>query len=719
MNYAAMGKCGSRSGPLRTAAIVLVLALAASECGESEKKSIAPRSSPVPVRETTLGQAFVADPLAGATVKLYRSGGSLISAAGAYDEKTTEGGLFQLHPKRLPKDFTVVVSGGSQGGALFDGDVKAPVAGYNGSDDVGVNPVTSVIAASDDDHDAQSIAQTTDRVKRFLGIGPQQDLGLSLAQRDEVFSGKVFLDAANGAGGYNAFVSALAKDVEAGRPARTFAGPPKNAVPYGAILSVTLLVAKYGYCLSSSSTTVANQPVVLGCAAKTLSGGTSADPAVLAALEEINKKLDLISQQINDLGEKLNRIANTDVQLSWNKVIGALQQGYFGKINSAFTNLQNATNIKFTANDRKVFAADAISTMNSLAIDGADSSMAKLLLGEGGATGHLREFASLARQKSGRFFRQPNTVTSGGFRPDDIQNVWNYLDTYQAKLEILMVERANSHTPLPLSQTAIEETIVYPYLGKPAFVPNTNPPQPVPPSQRTGDCGAAGVTGSCRGWREQELRLVPRPLPDGVAIDTDTGLMWYAQALPQEVYDDLAKYDCRDMQPNYPCMPFDRVQRLNREPLCPGVNPYFCANPGGLNKGFTNWERPPFYSKKGAGKLGNKAVEILIKNEPPPPGTIGEWLSSAGGFFAVVNGAPVAIPKLADKRAWTSQTPSAICPKDECGADPHLVVDLGNGSESYGDAANPATKLWSLAVRVPAPCERYYYDVADPAPTTC
>src|SRR5437867_6626396 len=136
LNYAAMRTHGSGSRLWRTAALGVVLTLAAAGCSGNGKKTNGAGSKGVPVRETTLGQAFVADPLAGATVKLYKSGGSVINAAGAYDEKTTEGGLFQLHPKRLPKDFTVVVSGGSQGGALFDGDVKTVVAGYNGSDDV-------------------------------------------------------------------------------------------------------------------------------------------------------------------------------------------------------------------------------------------------------------------------------------------------------------------------------------------------------------------------------------------------------------------------------------------------------------------------------------------------------------------------------------------------------------------------------------------------------
>jgi hypothetical protein len=656
----------------------------------------------VRVRETTLGQVFVDHPLAGATVKLYTPGGSLIRAAGAYDGQTSPAGFFSLHPKRLPKDFTVVASEGTNGGALFTGDVKGVVAGYDGSSDVGVNPVTSVISAYHDRHKGESVDQSTRRVKQFLGIGSLVDVGLPLAQSSEVFSGKSFLDAAQAGGGFNAFVTSLAGDVSAGKPPRSFAGPPPNAVPFGAILSLSLLIAKFGYCVGTTQTTIAGQGVALGCTLKAIgAGGGGTDPAVLASLNEINQKLGVISQQLTDLDNKLSAIGNAVLQNQWNAVIDRLQTGFYGQINTAFTDMLNATNTTYPAGDRQRAAADAQIIMENLSTGssaGADFSMSQLLIGAGGSTGYIRQFGDLVRAQSGKFFRNSNAVTRGGVNASTIQDEWNYLDAWQAKLEYLLVERANLKG---YTKPYIEQNVVFPYLGSPAYVPNTDPPQQVPLSSRTQNCPPAPVTATnCRGWRDQEVRLIPRPLPDGTVIDTSTGLMWYQRFLAPNWYDNPDPY-CPPKPGGglLPCPPTMITKDLNAN-----------RHAGLSNLGFTNWGTPE-----------KERLEALVRGAPS--GTkAGDWLAQTGGFFypgGIYQDTPVPITQFpGDARAWTSTFAySVACADCPGGYDTNYVVNLVDGTTGPERVTNIYRKsLWSVAFRPLAQCEFYYDDVTKSSP---
>jgi hypothetical protein len=702
-----MDRGGSRKTAWRAVALGLTLAVVAGACGSSgTKKSGGKASAPVPVRETTLGQVFVDHPLAGATVKLYTPSGSLIKAAGAYEGQTSPAGFFSLHPKRLPKDFTVVVSEGTDGGALFTGDVRAVVAGYDGGSDVGVNPVTSVIAAYHDSHKSESVTQSTRRVKQFLGIGSLVDVGLPLAASAEVFSGKSFLDAAQAGGGFNAFVTSLAGDVSAGKPPRSFAGPPPNAVPFGAILSLSLLIAKFGYCVGTTQTTTAGQGVALGCTLKAIGAtGGGTDPAVLATLNDINQKLSVITQQLTELDNKLSAIGNAILQNQWNGVVQGLQTGFYGQINTAFTDMLNATNTTYPASDRQRAAADAQTIMENLSTGssaGADFSMSQLLIGAGGATGAIRQFSDLVRAQSGKFFRNPNSVTRGGVSASTIQDEWDYLDAWQAKLEYLMVERANVKG---YTKGYVEQNVVFPYLGSPAYVPNTDPPQPVPLSSRTQNCPPAPVTATnCRGWRDQEVRLVPKPLPAGTVLDTTTGLMWYQRVLAPNPYD--------TPDPNCPPKPGGGYL------ACPptGITKDLNANryPTLSNFGFTNWGTP---EKDG--------LEAFVRGVPSGM-SVGDWLSQAGGFFylgGIQSDTQIPVPQFpsltaGESRAWTSTISHAVSCSDCLGGYlANYVVNLIDGKTGSENANYKYNKrLWSLAFRPLAQCEFYYDDVTKSSP---
>jgi hypothetical protein len=690
------------------AAAALALSLLGASCasGSTGSKSGAPKGVPLPA--TMLAQAVLDAPLAGATVKVYRSSGSLISAAGAYDQKTGADGFFVLHPKRLPKDFTIVASDGTVGGAIFSGDVKAVVSGLDGATDVNVNPVTSVIAAYHDRRPRQSLTQVSDRVKRYLGIGALVDVGTMLAEGSQIFSAKVFLDAAKEAGGFDAFVKTLAADVDAGKPSRSFAGPPTNSAGVAEVLKFVFEVvkagAKFGYCVGTTSTTVAGKDFVLGCAMKAIGAGDSGgtDPAVLERLDEIHKQLEVVTTQLTNLQNQLSSIGNAVLQNQWNSMAATLRTGIYAEIDYAFGRMLSATNPNFSAATRQQAARDAQATMENLSLKGADSSMAHLLIGEGGSTGAIRQFSDLVRAQSGRFFVNPNAVARPGVRADTIQTVWDYMDAYQAKLEYLLIERDNAKG---YDKAFIDQHDVFPYLGSPPFVPDTDPPQPVPLSQRTGNCPTAPVTAAnCAGWRDQELRLVPRPLPDNAVIDLTTGRMWYQKLIPPYHYDVPIPAACASTQPGTKCPPTLYVKQLN----------VGYSGPAYPNLGFTNWETPD----KGT-------LEGLTQGAPP--GTrVGDWLSAAAGFYAT-NGrgtpGPIAPPPnvTGETRAWTSTREQTVfCPSDECPYPKvsNFVVDLLTGTTGTELIPPVYNKLlWSIADRLVDPCEHYYDNVSQPAPT--
>lgn len=383
---------------------------------------------------------------------------------------------------------------------------------------------------------------------------------------------------------------------------------------------------------------------------------------------------------------------------------------------------------------------------------GLSSALANDLVGnQGGKVPTLRYAADYARQASGRFFRNPNTLSVGNAAPQALQDTWTYIDLQQISLVWLLL---NYHQTQDEPDVAyMDQEIVRPYLGNPPLKPDVRPATLVPPSERTSMCPNSGVTEvNCMGWRDRELRLVPQALPKGTTIDTATGLMWLQNigsrdgegVVPTDKARTLSGYN-RDnggsgpsgLQTEPDCS--YTVWSDKKGSDCPSV--YRVAHmAASVNAGKTDWKTP---TKSQLDRLVRPGID------GPTTGTkLPEWLSSAGGFFWMFGpvdgsrtdtqqrsvatiGTEVCIDGARrvctrpEPRAYTSTSngqQNMICdipewPKGCFNGSRNEAVNLLTGESTFGEVWRyDANGLWAMAVRPLTRCEFYFDDVSGPSP---
>jgi hypothetical protein len=675
-------------------AVILVAGACSTSPGTSSSKppGVAAASS-LPVLETTLGQVFLDKPLVGASVRLYRPDGSLISPQGAYDQTTVDDGIFLLHPKHLPADFTIVASGGTHGGAAFSGDVRALVGHHAADDaDLGVNAATTLVAAYHDRHKDQAIDDITTRVKEGLGIGALGDIGIGLALTDYPFSGATFLDAADASGGFNVFINTLVVDLESKLVLPNFDPPPDAAAlaQEAGAASTAATMLKVASALAAFSKCAAGGSQVYGCVVSAMSGGTS---EILASLSAIHQTLALIVEQLAALAGQLSELKIILLQAEWNRVVLALLTNYSAQAESGFNALVNASNTALLETTRAHWAGQVALFAGLLHEKAAPVGVSGLLLGAGGISKPMTTFSNLLWEESKRteansrrtgFFRNSTYFTSAGVNNDiegadalRIQQAWQYLNIDQKRVEYLEDFWANSQAAL--LPEAVKQNYVYPYVG----------PSEKADSASTINCPAPPVTlADCRGWLQQENLLVPRPLPTYTAIDTKTGLMWFLVLTPQKGYG----------LPHVACVANTWVDN-GTTPDCRTPSTATTAN-GDPSSAFRDW-RTPSRSELGA-----------LVNSAPNPQNAGPWLSAAVGF---VGQGGLSIQKLSDPVFWTNRGVGFI-QRGATVQDPsyriyggnNYVVDLNNGQHGQRPTADDSMTTWTISVRTPAKCEFYH-----------
>jgi hypothetical protein len=180
--------------------------------------SSAPAAKPyTPLPAWALIQA--GEPLVGAKVRAYKGRHVELKTRlrGPWDKaQTYKTGTAVFDAAKLPKTFVISVAGGTIRGAPFAGTLRATVTGYRSPQTVYVNPVTTLVSAYLRLHPKTTASAATARMKRFLAIPAWQDIGADLGSSAKYFSGAELMSEAAENGGFNAFVSLLAR--EAGRP---------------------------------------------------------------------------------------------------------------------------------------------------------------------------------------------------------------------------------------------------------------------------------------------------------------------------------------------------------------------------------------------------------------------------------------------------------------------------------------------------------------------
>jgi hypothetical protein len=637
-----------------------------------------------------LGQAFLEHPLSGASVSLYALNGRLLPAAGRYDVRTSPDGFFTVHPRRLPRNFRVAVSGGRDGRALSKAHLQALVVNYNGAIDIGVDAATTLQSVYHNQHPRVPLRLVSQRVLAFLGLPAGYDIGVQLVTVSNAFDQAEFMGRARKAGGFDVYVAKLAERIAHAGSHQSFVHAPRragrltahvSAVPLSSIsagLTLAFKAWKTIACLAKK--------FEFGCVVNAFAGGGGGNEEQLAELRAIHEQLTQVANQISQLQVLLttaiNNLHNTLLQTQWNNVQMSFQTSLYGEISSAYDNLMASTNPSYTPQDRTLAAQRAREAMNSLANKGADGTMANNLIGQGGATGALAQWSDLVRQQadgsSSGFFAFSDrryTPQRGGYvyhgLADLIPEEWAFFDTWQGKLEYVLIEGDNA---LGHSKTFVDEQVIAPYLG----VPISDAQKPLSQKPRNA-CGSRPVTSTCRGWRDQELARVGSPLPDEAVIDVRTGLMWSTRVWNQ----------------SYPPPP--NVTPKGGKAWADAVVSDFYNNPAYFLTwgGFSNWRLPT-----------EAELKALFKDRTQVPG-LRSHLSDQGGFFTdpPSQSSHQPLDRLGnDGLAWTSTR----------AGNQYVLGSLVTGAFSNGNG--PANVI---VVRDVGPCELYYDDLSRPVPPPC
>jgi hypothetical protein len=161
---------------------------------------------------------------------------------GGRQERTSALGVALLEFARLPRDFTVVVSGGRAGGHRLKGFLSAEVRGYGSGNVVNVNPVTTLVELWRRVDPRVSTSRARRTVDRALRIPAWAD-DIDLQATDRWFDGDAFLSASSrgrhGVARISREISDLLVSIRQGGHARRFsarhpmatqASPPKPPV---------------------------------------------------------------------------------------------------------------------------------------------------------------------------------------------------------------------------------------------------------------------------------------------------------------------------------------------------------------------------------------------------------------------------------------------------------------------------------------------------------
>jgi hypothetical protein len=176
-------------------------------------------------------------PVSGARVRVYAAGPgdhgrrSLRQLGGARLARTQESGIAMLEFDRLPRSFTVVVSGGRAEGRLLRGSLSAQVRAYRSGTVVHVTPVTTLVERWRRDDPGVNRARARVSVYRALGI-PRWADDIDLRVTDRWFDGDTFL--ARERGRLDRAIPELLDEIRNGAEVRFQGTPPE---PSGAALA--------------------------------------------------------------------------------------------------------------------------------------------------------------------------------------------------------------------------------------------------------------------------------------------------------------------------------------------------------------------------------------------------------------------------------------------------------------------------------------------------
>lgn len=412
--------------------------------------------------------------LSGAHVRVLQNGRALRPGNGAGAQPTSTAGTVLLSFGRLPRQFTVEVKPRQSLGGTF----RAIVQNYTTGSVVFVNPVTTLVAdvyaAQRQRGHAVSLARARREVYGTLGIPSwesQEDLRFTPA----TFDGGAYLMAARRAGGVAALDRRVVRDIlnEDRDRHRFHAAVASAAVIPAVVTSIFTGLAKSAgeTLLGALKHKAASSLIGWVLAAFGLneeSGGLTVED-----LEPIKQQLNALAQQLTQTQGQIERAGFATLVHQTDQTIGQITYAMDQLNFLATTRADDPTKVAFTQR--------IIDYIGSHLLD-APQILNQHLTSPLSVSDNLIKSASRVVATRDKFFDRHSS--------DEVQSVYDYFAAYQAELAVLLTEYY--HT-----------------------LPNIYLPTTI----------KANLDAVERHVTNQASSLKP-PVPDGVVLDTKSGLMW-------------------------------------------------------------------------------------------------------------------------------------------------------------------------------------------------
>ncbi len=339
---------------------------------------------------------------------------------------------------RLPREFTVVISGGSADGRRMPGQLGAVVRGYSSGSVVYVNPVTTLIAgavgASANRSGTSAPAAAQRRIYRLLRIPDWED-NPDLSYSDRYFDGVLYLAAALRAGSIAALNAALVRDAQRGGQAHRFVASKRTGKPaftasgprasVAAVAALPLIGTAFKWLASWAGSSLAG---VVGEKA-----GSAALGWLLAAFGLDNKLPDPdvleIKRLVQDLGKQVTQLQGEVAQAGFSTLLHQTDRTT-GQIKHAINQVALLANMPAKDPTKRAFTQTIIDYIGANLID-APEILNQHLGSDVALADNLIKSASRTLGKR-RFFGPKDSA--------EVKSIYLYFASYQVQLAILLQE---------------------------------------------------------------------------------------------------------------------------------------------------------------------------------------------------------------------------------------------------------------------------------------
>jgi hypothetical protein len=408
-------------------------------------------------------------------------------------ERTHKSGVALLVFRRLPRNFTVVVRGGSSEGRRLRGFLSAQVRGYRDGRVVHVNPVTTLVELWRRVNPRVGHRRATRAVSRALGIPSWVD-HVDLRASDRWLDGDRFLRHVRVHATLDRATGDILFDIRRGERTRRFRArraSPAAAQALGRLTGEPSALHGGPVARAAQGPAGLIATVFARLAAGVASGvaskaGGAALGWVLSAFglkddtELLREDIANIRQALDELGKQVTQLQGQVERAGFSTLVHQTDRT-IGELDHAMTQLALLANTPASDPTKAAFARTVVDYIGSRLLD-APAILNQNLSSNVPLSDNLIKSASRLVSTRDRFFDSRSS--------DQVKSVYDYFAAYQAKLAILLVEYY--HTKPDTYSPAIVKANL---------------------DQIEGNVTA------------QASSLKP-PVPDGVVVDTKTGLMW-------------------------------------------------------------------------------------------------------------------------------------------------------------------------------------------------